>query len=91
MSDDKKKALEPLFMAISGFIGMALMFALSAIVLPKFGGTKSRGEPQSGQELLSLTKVVFNAIEGRGCSERMLCEIAKTVDAYNLYNNRFVK
>lgn len=86
------KGLEPLFMAISGFIGMAVMFILSVIVLPKFGVLKSRGgKQQFGPETYSITGIVLRAIEGRHCRERIACEIGKTADAYNLYNNRFVK
>lgn len=86
------KSLEPLFMAISGFIGMAVMFVLSVLVLPKFGVLKSRGgKQQFGPETYSITRLVLRAIEGKQCTERMACEIGKTADAYNLYNNRFVK
>lgn len=36
MVDPPNKGMEPLFMAISGFIGMALMFVFSVLFLPKF-------------------------------------------------------
>lgn len=35
VNGDSQKSVEPLFMAMSGFIGMALMFVLSVLFLPK--------------------------------------------------------
>lgn len=79
-------------MAISGFIGMAVMFVLSALVLPKFSILKTRGgKQQFGNEVYSITGIVLKAIEGKQCSEKLACEMGKTADAYNIYNNRFVK
>lgn len=92
LSLKQSKALEPLFMAISGFIGMAVMFVVSVLVLPKFGILKSRGgKQQFGSESYSVTGIVLRAIEGKQCSEKLACEIGKTANAYNMYNNRFVK
>lgn len=86
------KALEPLFMAISGFIGMAVMFVLSVLVLPKFGILKSRGgKQQFDGDIYSITEIVLKAIEGEDCLEKLTCEVGKTANAYDMYNNRFVK
>lgn len=92
MHPKQKKALEPLFMAISGFIGMAVMFVLSVLILPKFGILKHRGgKQQFGNESYSIPGIVLRAIEGKHCPEKLACEIGKTADAYDMYNNRFVK
>ncbi|XP_022914699.1 uncharacterized protein [Onthophagus taurus] len=85
----KKKGLEPLFMAISGFIGMSVMFVLSMLILPKFGHVKPKKgvNPEDG----GLAKVIYQAIEGYDCSERLSCEFGKTTRAFNVHNNRFFK
>ncbi|KAK4871621.1 hypothetical protein RN001_015745 [Aquatica leii] len=89
---DKKKAMEPLFMAMSSFIGMAVMFVLSILFLPKFGNFKSRGVKQeSSTELTNIVQIIFKAIEGDDCSERVLCEIGKAAKAFRVHDNRFLK
>lgn len=89
--DKKSKALEPLFMAISGFIGMAIMFFLSVIVFPKLGIMKSRGDKYNRNEVTSIARIALQAVEGQDCAERLACELGKTARAFNLYNNRFIK
>ncbi|XP_065165390.1 uncharacterized protein [Atheta coriaria] len=96
MMDDKKKGLEPLFMAISGFIGMTVMFILSALVLPKFHKLKPKGWRREGlqeeeEELYGIGRVALEAIDGYDCMERFACEAGKTANALGLYHNRFVK
>ncbi|GJQ67464.1 hypothetical protein Trydic_g5121 [Trypoxylus dichotomus] len=86
----KPHKLEPLFMAISGFIGMTIMFVLSALILPKFSVLKPRGV-KDNSEMTSMINVIFKAIEGYDCSERFACEFGKTARAFNIHNNRFVK
>ncbi|CAH1378332.1 uncharacterized protein [Tenebrio molitor] len=90
-----KKALEPLFMAISGFIGMAVMFVLSVLVFPKFGIKKTRGSIKGGvkknERITDIARVALQAIEGKDCAERFACELEKTARAFNLQDNRFVK
>lgn len=85
----KPHKLEPLFMAISGFIGMTVMFVLSALILPKFSALKPRGVKDSG--MTGMMNIIFKAIEGYDCSERFACEFGKTARAFNMHNNRFVK
>ncbi|EFA11883.2 hypothetical protein TcasGA2_TC004298 [Tribolium castaneum] len=89
------KALEPLFMAISGFIGMAVMFVLSVLVFPKFGIKKTRGNIKGGikknERITDIARVALQAIEGKDCAERFACELEKTARAFNLQDNRFVK
>lgn len=89
--EDKKKAMEPLFMAISGFLGMAAMFVLSVFFLPKFGILKPRGKLPENDEMTGIARIALLAIQGDDCSERLACEIGKTANAFNLYDNRFVK
>ncbi|KAF5300186.1 hypothetical protein FQA39_LY11220 [Lamprigera yunnana] len=92
LDHDKKKGLEPLFMAVSSFIGMAVMFVLSILFIPKFGWSKSREvKRESSPELTNIIQVVFKAIDGDDCSERVVCEMGKTAKAFNVHNNRFLK
>ncbi|KAK9890201.1 hypothetical protein WA026_010311 [Henosepilachna vigintioctopunctata] len=86
---DKKNKLEPLFMAISGFLGMALMFVLSVLVLPKFG--IKRNKPKSKHDLGEIARIALQAIEGKDCRERFACELSKTARSFNLHENRFVR
>ncbi|PSN44700.1 hypothetical protein C0J52_11841 [Blattella germanica] len=76
------KSVEPLFMAIAGFVGMALMFAFSVLFMPKFGNLRSRGISalkHAPDELAALTKLVLEGIDGKDCSERIACEIGRGV------------
>lgn len=90
-AEKKPKALEPLFMAISGFVGMAVMFVLSMVVLPKLGVIKSRRVKEDNPQVASIARIALQAIEGKDCAERLACELGKTARAFNLYDNRFVK
>lgn len=57
----KQMVINPLFMAISGFLGMAVVFMLGVLVMPRlFPDFKSRF---AHDELLDLTKTVSDAIE----------------------------
>jgi hypothetical protein len=82
-------------MAISGFIGMAVMFVLSVLVFPKFGIKKTRGSIKGGvkknERITDIARVALQAIEGKDCAERFACELEKTARAFNLQDNRFVK
>lgn len=94
MMDDKKKdkkALEPLFMAISGFVGMAVMFVLSILVLPKFGLKKSLPKSKRNEKIGDIARIALQAIEGQDCTERFACELEKTSRTFNLNDNRFVR
>ncbi|KAG5874260.1 hypothetical protein JTB14_028070 [Gonioctena quinquepunctata] len=94
MTEDKKpKTLEPLFMAISGFIGMAVMFVLSMIVLPKFGSKPSKKGvwAKRDEHIEDFARLALNAIDGNDCTERFACELSKTARTFNLQDNRFVK
>lgn len=89
--DKKSKALEPLFMAISGFVGMALMFVVSMVVLPKLGMKSRNVREENNPQVASIVRIALQAIEGHDCRERIACELGKTARAFNLYDNRFVK
>ncbi|KAJ9580902.1 hypothetical protein L9F63_023917 [Diploptera punctata] len=81
------KSVEPLFMAIAGFVGMALMFAFSVLFFPKFGNLRSRGITalkHAPDELAALTKLVLEGIDGKDCSERLSCEIGRAVRKLHL-------
>lgn len=92
MEDKKPKTLEPLFMAISGFIGMAVMFVLSVLVLPKFGiKSKTKVFGKKNEKIEDFARLAIDAIDGGGCAERFACELSKTARAFHLQDNRFVK
>ncbi|XP_034234138.1 uncharacterized protein LOC117641130 [Thrips palmi] len=87
--NDGNKSVEPLFMAMSGFIGMTLMFVMSVLFLPKWGALRSRGVTalkHAPDELASLTKLVVQSIEGKDCSERIACEVGRAVRTMHLGN-----
>ncbi|KAK5639075.1 hypothetical protein RI129_011567 [Pyrocoelia pectoralis] len=90
---DKKRLMEPLFMAVSSLYGMAVMFVLSIMfLLPKFGVAKSRGvKAASQEEINNFAHIIFRAIEGDDCSDRIVCELGKVAKAFNIHNNRFLK
>lgn len=91
MEEKKPKPLEPLFMAISGFIGMALMYVVSMVLLPKLGVKSRTVKEENNAEVGSMVRIALQAIEGQDCRERIACELGKTARAFNLYDNRFVK
>lgn len=82
----------PLVMAISGFIGMAVMFVLSMVVLPKLGGTKTKvsNDVKKKDQLDDFARFALNAIEGN-CAERFACELTKTARSFDMEDNRFYK
>ncbi|PNF33291.1 hypothetical protein B7P43_G10122 [Cryptotermes secundus] len=82
LDSSSNKSVEPLFMAIAGFVGMALMFAVSVLFLPKFGNLRSRGISalkHVPDELATLTKLVLDGIDGKDCTERIACEVGHAV------------
>ncbi|XP_034937084.1 uncharacterized protein [Chelonus insularis] len=61
LDSQKQIVINPLFMAISSFVGMALLFMFGVIVLPRiFGEFRSR---LVHDELMDLTKTVTEAID----------------------------
>ncbi|KAJ8923506.1 hypothetical protein NQ315_010084 [Exocentrus adspersus] len=95
MMEDKKpnKSLEPLFMAISGFIGMAVMFIFTVLIMPWLG-MKAKPNKLFGKKndkFEDFARLAIDAIEGGSCAERFACELSKTARAFNIQDNRFVK
>lgn len=87
----KSKALEPLFMAISGFIGMAVMFVFSMVFLPKLKPKKSREMRSFGNtydQLYSLGAVLSEIIENYECKS---CNTHRTSKILKIHNNSFIK
>lgn len=91
--DDKKKTVGgPLFMAISGFIGMAIMFVFSILMFPKFSiKNKHRNDIKKNERINNLARIAIEAIEGGDCTERFACELGKSARNFNIQENRFVK
>ncbi|XP_072401911.1 uncharacterized protein [Diabrotica undecimpunctata] len=93
---DKKGLLEPIFMAVSGFVGMAVMFVISMIILPKFGSKPKKSllfKNPKDIDMDELARLALNAIDRKDCRERFACELVKiTVGRnFNFEDNRFVK
>lgn len=88
-SSNEKKRVEPLFVAMSGFIGVALMFVVSVLFLPKLVG-KSRNGPQlksdEPDDFSALTRLVMQAIHGKDCSARIACEVGQAMRKMRLDN-----
>lgn len=85
------KALEPLFMAVSSFMGMAMMFFFSMIFMPRLSHFKSRADVPNQRPPTSLSDVVLKAIDGQDCNERLFCEAGRVLRVFHLADNRFVK
>ncbi|XP_050314027.1 uncharacterized protein LOC126748692 isoform X2 [Anthonomus grandis grandis] len=83
------KPMEPLFMAISGFIGMAVMFVLSMMFFPKYK-PKIFNDIKKKDKLDDFARFALNAIEGH-CAERFACELTKTARSFDVEDNRFYK
>ncbi|KAL0267961.1 UNVERIFIED_CONTAM: hypothetical protein PYX00_010077 [Menopon gallinae] len=88
MTDASNKSVEPLFMAISSFIGMALMFAFSVLFVPKFGKLRSGdlAGKDAQHDLIALGRIVFDSLEGKDCAERLACEIGRFLRGVNMEN-----
>ncbi|CAG9828513.1 unnamed protein product [Diabrotica balteata] len=93
---NKKGLLEPIFMAVSGFVGMAVMFVISMIILPKFGSKPKKSlffKNPKDIDMDELARLALNAIDRKDCRDRFACELVKiTVGRnFNFEDNRFVK
>lgn len=93
-----QKNVEPLFIAMASFVGMAMMFILSILFMPKFGNIRSRDVAAlktAPDEILSLSSVIGEVIEGKDCSRRIACEVGmrlgnKPVRQVQYINTNFV-
>lgn len=76
----KKFVVEPLFVAMAGFVGIAMIFMSAVLFLPKFVTPHPTVNGLRGpQELAALTKLAVEAIEGNDCTERIACEVGRAM------------
>lgn len=86
---NSEKSIEPLFIAMASFVGVAMMFILSILFMPKFGNLSSRGEAalkNAPEEMVTLSRIIGEAIEGKDCSDRIACEVGKAIRIMKLGN-----
>ncbi|XP_022186596.1 nuclear transcription factor Y subunit beta-like [Nilaparvata lugens] len=90
MQQGPTKSIQPLFFAMASFVSVAMMFVLSILFMPKFGNHRSDAaavkEAASEENLTDLSKIVFEAIEGKDCSERLACELGQAVRVMQVGN-----
>ncbi|KAG8270933.1 hypothetical protein J6590_074171 [Homalodisca vitripennis] len=85
MEDMKETRLDPLFLAMAGFVSMATIVSFSILFLPKFGDNRSRQKAalktlaEDEEEMVSLSRVVGQAIQGRDCTDRLACELGRAI------------
>ncbi|ERL86172.1 hypothetical protein D910_03585 [Dendroctonus ponderosae] len=88
---EEKPMEHPLIMALSGFIGMAVMLVFQKFVLPKFEAKpKVNGAIKRKDDLDDFARFAMNAIDGN-CAERFACELTKTARSFEIEDNRFYK
>ncbi|XP_022181413.1 uncharacterized protein LOC111041447 [Myzus persicae] len=84
-----KPRVEPLFVAMAGFVGVAVVF-LSALmfipILPIHALTSKAVLKRAPEELASLTKLVAESIDGKDCSERIACEVGRAMRSMRVGN-----
>lgn len=84
-----KPRVEPLFVAMAGFVGVAVVF-LSALmfipILPIHALTSKAALKRAPEELASLTKLVAESIDGKDCSERIACEVGRAMRSMRVGN-----
>lgn len=84
-----KSRVEPLFVAMAGFVGVAVVF-LSALmfipILPIHALTSKAALKRAPEELASLTKLVAESIDGKDCSERIACEVGRAMRSMRVGN-----
>lgn len=93
---NKGKALEPLFMAISGLVGMAVMFMFSMVLLPRFSGAIKKKKGRQGRHLYehsslsdsTWTNVFNNFVENVENIDCPACSaISRNLRIFNDINN----
>jgi len=84
-----KPRVQPLFVAMAGFVGVAVVF-LSALmfvpILPIHALTSKAALKRAPEELASLTKLVAESIDGKDCSERIACEVGRAMRSMRVGN-----
>lgn len=80
VNTDKKIFVEPLFVAMAGFVGIAIIFMSAVLFLPKvFTPAPEVSSLKGPQELAAFTKLAVEAIEGNDCTERIACEVGRAM------------
>lgn len=83
----KKFIVEPLFVAMAGFVGIAMIFMSAVLFLPKLVTPHPTVNGLRGpQELAALTKLAVEAIEGNDCTERIACEVGRAMRGMQVGN-----
>lgn len=77
-----KPKVEPLFVAMAGFVGVAVVFLSAMIFIPRFpfpNFTSKGALKRAPEELATLTRLVAESIDGKDCSERIACEVGRAM------------
>lgn len=77
-----KPRVEPLFVAMAGFVGVAVVFLSAMMFIPRLPipALTSKGVlKRAPEELATLTKLVTESIDGKDCSERIACEVGRAM------------
>lgn len=76
----KQFMVEPLFVAMAGFVGVAMIFMSAILFLPKLLSPPPEVSSLKGpQEIAALTKLAIETIEGNDCTERIACEVGRAM------------
>lgn len=85
-----KHKVEPLFVAMAGFVGVAVVFLSALILIPRFPvpilDVHKGVLKQAPEELASLTKLVAESIDGKDCTERITCEVGRAMRSLQVGN-----
>lgn len=77
-----KSKVEPLFVAMAGFVGVAVVFLSALMFIPRLPIqllTSKSALKRAPDELATLTKLVTESIDGKDCSERIACEFGRAM------------
>ncbi|VVC43948.1 WD40/YVTN repeat-like-containing domain [Cinara cedri] len=84
-----KPKVEPLFVAMAGFVGVAVVFLSALMFIPRLPipvlGTKAALK-RAPEELATLTRLVAESIDGKDCTERIACEVGRAMRSMQLDN-----
>lgn len=70
VEESQKQAANPLFVAISGFVGVAVLFMVGVILMPRiFGDFHFRNGDEDDDDFLDLTKTINEAMDNENCTE----------------------
>lgn len=77
-----KPKVQPLFVAMAGFVGVAVVFLSALMFIPRLPISVLSSKTalkRAPEELASLTKLVTESIDGKDCSERIACEVGRAM------------